>query len=204
MAPAPLESARDFGSRGRLYRAMTPGRGGPARRAKAEGGRPTDRSGQTRPGGVRVREIVSGGQTGADRAALDWAIARGLRHGGWCPKGRRAEDGAIPRRYRLRETPSSVYVQRTEWNVRDSDATVIMSVSPTLTGGSRKTAEFAARHRRPWLHVSAAASAGRAGGELRSFLSEHRVAVLNVAGPRASVEPGIGDFVRATLDQAFA
>ena len=70
-------------------------------------------------------KIVSGGQTGADRAALDWAIDHGTAHGGWCPRGRRAEDGAIPARYLLNETPSARYEERTEWNVRDSDGTVI-------------------------------------------------------------------------------
>ncbi|MGI8605082.1 MAG: YpsA SLOG family protein [Verrucomicrobiales bacterium] len=63
--------------------------------------------------------IISGGQTGADRAALDWAIANGVPHGGWCPKGRLAEDGPIPDRYQLTETPTANYLQRNEWNVRD-------------------------------------------------------------------------------------
>jgi putative molybdenum carrier protein len=79
-------------------------------------------------------KIVSGGQTGADRAALDWALARGVPCGGWCPKGRKAEDGPIDLKYPLKETPSSSYLQRTEWNVRDSDATVVFSIEPTLTG----------------------------------------------------------------------
>jgi len=69
--------------------------------------------------------IVSGGQTGADRAALDWAIAHGIPHGGWCPKGRKAEDGMSQAKYELIETPSTDYVQRTELNVRDSDGTVV-------------------------------------------------------------------------------
>jgi hypothetical protein len=87
--------------------------------------------------------IVSGGQTGADRAALDWALARGVECGGWCPKGRKAEDGPIDPKYRLKETPSAAYLQRTEWNVRDSDGTVLFSIEPTLTGGSLKTVDFA-------------------------------------------------------------
>jgi hypothetical protein len=98
-------------------------------------------------------KIVSGGQTGADRAALDWALAHGVECGGWCPKGRRAEDGVIPIAYPLTETPSSDYAQRTEWNVRDSDATVIFSLAPRLTGGSRLTRDLAARHGRPFLHL---------------------------------------------------
>ena len=74
---------------------------------------------------ILPERIVSGGQTGADRAALDWAIERGIPHGGWCPRGRRAEDGRIDRRYALRETPAHDYQQRTRWNVRDSDGTLI-------------------------------------------------------------------------------
>jgi hypothetical protein len=72
-------------------------------------------------------EIVSGGQTGADRATLNVAIALGLEHGGWCPKGWRAEDGSIDLRYQLKEATTSRYVRRTEWNVRDSDGTVIFT-----------------------------------------------------------------------------
>ncbi|MCC6355238.1 MAG: putative molybdenum carrier protein [Verrucomicrobiae bacterium] len=92
-----------------------------------------------------IEKIVSGGQTGADRAALDAAIALGIPHGGWCPKGRRAEDGRIPGRYRLAETPGANYLQRTEWNVRDSDGTVLFTLGKAATGGSRKTIEIARR-----------------------------------------------------------
>jgi hypothetical protein len=148
-------------------------------------------------------KIVSGGQTGADRAALDWAIDRGREHGGWCPRGRRAEDGTIPARYRLTETPAEAYAQRTEWNVRDSDGTVILSLADTLTGGSRRTAELAHALGKPWLHLSARADGGSAAGRLRRFLTDHAIRVLNVAGPRASSEPGVGEFVTATLDAAL-
>ena len=74
-----------------------------------------------------IERIISGGQIGVDRAALDWAIAHNIQHGGWCPTGRRAEDGIIPERYRLREAPGRNYQQRTKWNVRDSDATLIVT-----------------------------------------------------------------------------
>src|SRR5215469_17702424 len=83
--------------------------------------------------------IISGGQTGADRAVLDWAIDRGIPHGGWCPRGRRAEDAPLESRYGLKETPSEDYAQRTKWNVRDSDGTVIFSLKPQLIGGSELT-----------------------------------------------------------------
>lgn len=145
--------------------------------------------------------IVSGGQTGADRAALDWAIAYGVRHGGWCPKGRRAEDGAIASRYGLSETPSPNYSERTEWNVRDSDATLIISVSPRLMGGSRATREFARRHGRPCLHVSGDRASA---ATVRRFIRKHRVSILNVAGPRASKEPDVYALVIALLGEVFS
>ena len=100
-----------------------------------------------------LQKIISGGQTGADRAALDFAIARGIPHGGWCPRGRLAEDGTIPALYQLSETPGPDHAQRTEWNVRDSDGTVIFSIAPALTGGSRETAELARQHQKPCLHL---------------------------------------------------
>jgi hypothetical protein len=148
-------------------------------------------------------KIVSGGQTGADRAALDWAIERGVDHGGWCPRGRRAEDGVIAPRYRLRETPSERYEERTQWNVRDSDGTVILTLGATLSGGSRTTAEWARALARPWMHVSRAAHADRAADAVRRFVDAHGIRVLNVAGPRASGEPDVGAFVRSTLDRAL-
>jgi hypothetical protein len=104
---------------------------------------------------TRFPKILSGGQTGADRAALDWALAHNEPFGGWCPKGRKAEDGPIDLKYPLKETPSVAYVQRTEWNVRDSDATVLFSIDPTLTGGSLKTMDFARKHKKPRLHLCA-------------------------------------------------
>ena len=99
---------------------------------------------------ARDLRVVSGGQTGVDRAALDLARELHLPCGGWCPRGRRAEDGVVPARYRLRETPSTAYTQRTEWNVRDADATLILHRGP-LQGGSALTARIARRLRHPLL-----------------------------------------------------
>src|SRR5260370_37623823 len=79
-----------------------------------------------------IPKIVSGGQTGADRAALDWALAHGVGCGGWCPKRRKAGDGPIDPKYSLKETPSASYAQRTEWNVRGTNATVLYSILTTL------------------------------------------------------------------------
>jgi hypothetical protein len=148
-------------------------------------------------------KIVSGGQTGADRAALDWAIERGIPHGGWCPKGRRAEDGPIDGRYQLNETPSANYVQRTELNARDSDATVVFSIGEMVTGGSRKTVELARKQGRPVLHLSRASSASVPDAALRCFIEEHGIKVLNVAGPRASKEPEVAAFVKEVLERAW-
>ena len=151
---------------------------------------------------MELERILSGGQTGADRAALDWAIANNVPHGGWCPLGRLAEDGRIDDQYSLRETPSPNYIQRTEWNVRDADATVIFSLAPALSGGSLATAELAAAMGKPWLHLSAARESDAA-DRLRDFLHEHRPRTLNVAGPRTSSEPEVGEFIGTTLAAAL-
>ena len=132
--------------------------------------------------------IVSGGQTGVDRAALDVARELGLRAGGWCPRGRRAEDGPIPDRYPLRETPSSSYPLRTEWNVRDSDGTLILHRG-ALRGGTALTRRLARRLGRPLLAVDLVAPP--AAGAVRAWLAHERIATLNVAGPRESEQPGI-------------
>lgn len=144
--------------------------------------------------------IVSGGQTGADRAALDWAIGAGIPHGGWCPRGRRAEDGKISDRYELHETQGTQYAQRTEWNVRDSDATVIFTIDPHLRGGSKRTFEFVREYRKPWIHLSRTVPPEESIEQLREFFAKHSIAVLNVAGSRASMEPEIGSFVCEVLD----
>jgi hypothetical protein len=146
--------------------------------------------------------LISGGQTGADRAALDWAIKHGIPHGGWCPRGRLAEDGPIPPIYLLRETPSADYSQRTEWNVRDSDGTVIFSMADTLSGGSEATAAFARHHRKPCLHLPHRERRQHP-ETLRRFVAEQSIQRLNIAGPRASAEPEVGEFVMSLLDAAF-
>ena len=92
-----------------------------------------------------LRKIVSGGQTGVDRAALDWALASGVPCGGWCPLGSWAEDGPIDVRYPLRETPGADPAQRTEWNIRDSDGTLIVTLARRMSGGTLLTAGLARR-----------------------------------------------------------
>jgi hypothetical protein len=140
-------------------------------------------------------KIVTGGQTGVDRAALDWAIAQGVRHGGWCPKRRRAEDGIIPRRYRLKATRSSAYHVRTRWNVRESDGTLIISANDVIGGGTKRTAEYARDLKKPLLHLTMTTGARRAARQLDRFIARHGIRVLNVGGPRDSEQPGIQRFV---------
>lgn len=141
---------------------------------------------------VSIERIISGGQTGADRGALDAAIALGIPHGGYCPRGRRAEDGPIPERYRLRETMGESYLSRTEQNVKRSHGTVIFTLRPELSGGSARTADFARRHRKPWLHISLAGLPLEvAARKIRVLIGSSGAGILNVAGSRESSEPGI-------------
>jgi Circularly permutated YpsA SLOG family len=143
---------------------------------------------------------VSGGQTGVDRAALDVARERGLACGGWCPRGRRAEDGVIPERYSLKETPSSDYSERTEWNVRDSDATLVLTWGPP-TGGTAYTVERAVFWARPLLLLDL--SGRPRPSPVREWLRREGVRVLNVAGPRESGRPGVYAKARGLLESAF-
>lgn len=144
--------------------------------------------------------LVSGGQTGVDRAALDVAMERGMPCGGWCPAGRWAEDGPIDARYPLRETPSTDPAQRTEWNVRDSDGTLLLTTS-AASAGTELTVEVARWLGRPvyrWqLDVPPDAEA------FRGWLRAHKIRTLNVAGPRESESPGVhasaGAYLRAVL-----
>ncbi len=150
-----------------------------------------------------ILKIVSGGQTGADRAGLDWATRAQIPHGGWCPAGRRAEDGAVPARYQLTEAPFRDYTQRTMRNVRDSDGTAIFSCHPSLSGGSALTQKTAQDLSRPMIHVHAGLGIENAGKTLRDFVQRHGIRILNIAGPRASHEPDVAAFVGQVLSLAF-
>ena len=143
--------------------------------------------------------VISGGQSGADRAGLDWDIAHNLPHGGWCPKGRRSEEGPINTRYQLKETPASNYLERTEWNVRDSDATLIFTLADKLDGGSKKTKELADKLGNPWRHIHPRVHPKF----IASFLIKNQVKILNIAGKRESSAPVISKWVAEVLEQAI-
>lgn len=144
--------------------------------------------------------IVSGGQTGVDRGALDFAIRHGYPHGGWAPRGRKAEDGLIPLKYQLTELADGGYRQRTRRNVEDSDGTLIVNVGE-LDGGTLATQAFAQQRRKPHLVVQldAGVTADVASNVL-AWLREYTVKTLNVAGPRESKRPGVYRLTVALLE----
>lgn len=150
---------------------------------------------------VMVSKIISGGQTGVDRAALDVALERGIDCGGWCPQGRRAEDGRIDDRYPLRETPWDGYPQRTEWNVRDSDGTLILTRGQP-DRGTALTVRLAQQRKKPYLLVDLTAGADTA--MVQEWAASHRIETLNVAGPRESSAVGIHEQAADFLRQLFA
>jgi len=136
-----------------------------------------------------LKKIISGGQTGADRAALDVAIKFALPHGGSIPKGRKTEDGLLPDTYLLIELPTRSWDKATEQNVLDSDATLLISHG-TLTGGSAYTRKMALKYSRPWLHIDLKKTNGfEAAQTVNSWIIQQRIETLNVAGPRASKDP---------------
>jgi hypothetical protein len=138
-----------------------------------------------------ISKITSGGQTGADRAALDTAIALGIAYGGWIPKGRKTEGGRLPAKYQLKEMPTDSYPKRTEQNVIDSDGTLIISHGE-LMGGSEYTRQMAEKHGKPWMHLDANRTSIEAAVQVvRAWISGSQIRALNVAGPRASEDPKI-------------
>ncbi|MGD9126478.1 MAG: putative molybdenum carrier protein [Planctomycetia bacterium] len=156
-----------------------------------------------------IEKIVSGGQTGVDRAALDVAIHLGIPHGGWCPRGRRAEDGPLAPIYQLQETDTPNYAERTEKNVIDSDGTLILHIGP-LSGGTLLTLQLARRRAKPCLTVDLAQWRAEPGSSEESgsmsvdgWVREHGIETLNVAGPRESTTPGIGRLAREFLFSLF-
>jgi hypothetical protein len=153
------------------------------------------------PKNRRIRRIVSGGQTGADRAALDWAIDHAVPHGGWCPKGRKAVDGVLAARYQLTETESEGYRQRTRRNVHESDATLITNLGE-LDGGTQLTRVFAEKAGKPCLIVALDAGiTDEVVLTVSNWLERHRPETLNVAGPREEKRAGIYALTYQLLDR---
>ena len=147
----------------------------------------------------RLEKVVSGGQTGVDRAALDVALELSIPCGGWCPKGRRAEDGSIPAKYPLQESPTTNYAERTALNVKESDGTLILSRG-SLRGGTALTKTFAERYQRPCLVVDLQNATTP---QISDWLLVNSIRVLNVAGPRESSQPGITRQTVAFLRMLF-
>ena len=152
---------------------------------------------------MRIKKIISGGQTGADQAALDAAIEMGIPHGGWVPLGRLTEKGRLPARYKMQEINAIDYDQRTEMNVIDSDGTLLFGKGK-LKGGSALTKKLAKKHLKPCLHLDIAeVSPYRAVEIIRSWLEVRKIKVLNVAGPRESTCPEIYNHVLDILKSVF-
>ncbi|MEW6732198.1 MAG: putative molybdenum carrier protein [Acidobacteriota bacterium] len=147
-----------------------------------------------------ILKILSGGQTGVDRAALDIAIRLGYQSGGWCPKGRKAEDGPISAIYPLCETPSDDYRERTDWNVRDSDATLILTHDKPI-GGTAFTIECALARAKPLLLLDLSTTPDPQ--TVLDWVRENNIAILNVAGPRESEVVGIYQQAGAFLTEVL-
>ena len=148
-----------------------------------------------------LKKVVSGGQTGVDRAALEAAIELGIEHGGWCPRGRLAEDGVIPAHFNLVETESPLYHVRTQRNIVDSDATLILHFGK-VTGGTLLTRRLARSHGRPLLETNL--QEDRPPLEALDWLRANSIQVLNVAGPRESSRVGTQVTARVWLVELLA
>lgn len=160
-----------------------------------------------------IKEIVSGGQTGVDRAALDVAMALQINHGGWCPFGRKAEDGIIPYKYHLEEAQAptfaekndadAIYKKRTELNARDSDGTLIIVKDPPM-GGTQYTIEMAAKYHKPYFFFYLFTKQSEQIDELINWILTNDIHKLNVAGPRASQTQDIYNEASKVLKQIFS
>jgi hypothetical protein len=163
-----------------------------------------------------LRKVISGGQTGVDQAALRAARDSGLEIGGWCPPGRQCETGAIPSEFPMKETdqerspnaPDVPRSQRTEWNVRDSDGTLVIqstgasnSEAATEDAGTKWTMKCAARYKRPLLVCEV--DDPNAKEKIRQWLAANATRTLNIAGPRESIAPGIADRAYLLLRPVF-
>jgi hypothetical protein len=148
-----------------------------------------------------LRKIVSGGQTGVDRAALDFAIRCGIPHGGYCPKGRRSESGRIADQYRLLECASPDYAMRTALNVAHSDGTLVLTRGRP-EGGTQRTIYLCREYGKPAFIIDLDRKLKRA--DFAAWLNAHQIETLNVAGPRESKQSGISRQARQALEDLFA
>lgn len=150
-----------------------------------------------------LSKIITGGQTGVDRGAMEAALAAGFPCGGHCPEGRLAEDGIIPERYPVQELAGGGYAARSEANVTTADGVVVFAPG-SPTGGTALTIEFARRHGRPVRVIDAAVTeAEEAVERVLAFVEEHGVRVLDVAGPRASGWPGGEAYSRSVIERVL-
>ena len=147
-----------------------------------------------------LEKVLAGGQTGVDRAALDVAIEIGLPHGGWCPAGRDADDGVIPEKYLLTETSEIDHTVRTEYNVRDSDAT-LMVFRGKLHGGTAYAIEMAKHLNKPAMAINLDLDVDEQ--ELVHWILENNIKVLNVGGQRETKNPGIYFQSRILFNKLF-
>ncbi len=149
-----------------------------------------------------IQKIISGAQTGADRAGIDAAIESGIEYGGWVPKGRKAEDGTVPEKYtKLQEMTKGGYPERTEQNVIDSDGTVIFGYGK-LTTGSALTRKLAKQHKKPFLHIDLDIVKNSV-PVIKDWIIDWDIKVLNVAGRKASKAPEISDVVKGIIKQVL-
>ena len=145
--------------------------------------------------------IISGGQSGVDRSALDFALENNISCGGWCPKGRLAEDGPIDKKYPLVETGTSIYVVRTRMNVDDSDGTLVL-FSDVLGSGSEYTIDYSIKKSKP--NFIANVTDLNSINTVVKWVIQHDIESLNIAGPRESTSPGIYSLTKTYLKELFA
>src|SRR5260370_5807530 len=149
-----------------------------------------------------IEKIVSGGQTGADQAVLDWASENGVSHGGWCPRGRLADDGPIPARYNLAETPRKNPLQCNEWDVWDAEGVAVISMDGQLSEYYQNISNFADKHRRPFLQVQAERFS--AVKQLRGFVGKNHICKLNIVCCRTPEQEEMSSLMPLILTDAFS
>lgn len=149
-----------------------------------------------------VEKLISGRQTGVDRGALDVALENNFPCSGWCPKGRKAEDGPLPPRYPLKETESSDYRVRTELNVKEADGTLVLTRRKP-TGGTALTVKVADKHKKPCLVLDLEQENHKMPGIIQDWVEKNHISILNVAGPRESKVPGIYSMTRMVVEKVL-